>query len=375
LIKVSDGYHLWSETYDRELIDVFAIQDEIAKHVVEALKITLLGEAPSVQETNPEAYALVLQARHLGRQETTESLERAETLYRKALDIAPEYAAAWAGLADIYAEQTGNGARTTDEGYLLARETANHALSIDPEQAPAHATLGLVSLLNNDPAGAAGHLQRALELDPSNPDIIREAATLVELLGRLDEAIDLLKFVAERDPVNAEGHSNLGRSYRTAGRWDEAVAAYQTSLALSPGRIGSQHGMGEALLLNGDPEAALAAYSIETDEEWRTKGTALALYTLGRQIEFESAFEKLRERWGEQWPSEVAHVYAWTGDADAAFDWLSKAVDLNEDGLYQQYYQPLLKTLHDDPRWAAFRDRTIGSEARLAEIEFEVKLP
>jgi len=102
---------------------------------------------------------------------------------------------------------------------------------------------------------------------------------------------------------------------------------------------------------------------------------ALAYYTLGREEEFEAAFAELRDRWGADWPSEIAHVYSWIGDKDAAFEWLNKAVDQNEDGLNQQYYQPLLRSMHDDPRWAEFRARTIGSEEALREIAFTVELP
>ncbi len=375
LIKADDGYHLWSETFDREMDDIFVIQDEIALKVVEALKVTLFGEAPSVGETNPEAYALVLQARHFLYQRSADSLERAEALYKQAIEEVPDYAAAWTGLAAVYTEQSGNGLRPIIEGYQLAIEAAEHAIAIDPDYAPGHAARGNIALLRNDPKTAAVQLKKALQLDPANTDIIASAATLVELLGTPDKAIALLQFVIERDPVNADAHAGLGRSLRVSSRWDEAIEAYQTSLALSPARLGSHQGMGESLLMNGEPEKALEIYALEPDEEWRTKGMALAYYTLGRQDEFEATFTELRDRWGDDWPSEIAHVYNWIGDKDSAFEWLNKAVDQNEDGLNQQYYQPLLQSMHDDPRWSEFRARTIGSEEALRKIDFKVELP
>jgi len=185
----------------------------------------------------------------------------------------------------------------------------------------------------------------------------------------------LLEYVAARDPVNSEGFSDLGRSYRVAGQLDKAIVAYRTALTLNPGRLGAHNGIGEALLLKGEPEAALAEYVQEPDEEWRVKGKALAMFAMGRQTEFESAFAELRERWGDQWPSEVAHVYSYSGDADAAFEWLNKAVEQNEDGLHQQYYHLLIRPLHADPRWVEFRDRTLGSQAKLDAIAFNVNLP
>jgi hypothetical protein len=129
-------------------------------------------------------------------------------------------------------------------------------------------------------------------------------------------------------------------------------------------------------LLEGDAEAALEAFSLEEgDEEYRIKGMSLAYHDLGRTADFESAFRELRDTWGERWPSEVAHVYAWIGDSDAAFEWLDRSVQQNEDGLGSQYLRPLLAPLYDDPRWAAFRERTGTSDEQLAAIEFEVTLP
>jgi TolB-like protein len=376
LIQAENGYHLWSETYDRTLDDVFAIQDEIATKVVEQLKVTLLGAAPTVKETDPQAYALILQARHLGRQRTEEALERSNGLYQQALEIAPDYAAAWGGLSKNYVEQAGNGLIPPERGYGLAREAANRALMTDSGYAMAHATLGEIAMIyDNDPVAAALHFEKALALEPANLDVIIEAAALVEMLGRNAEAIALLEYAAARDPVNSEGFSDLGRSYRVAGQWDKSIEAYRTALTLNPGRIGAHNGIGESLLLKGKPEAALKEYAQEGDEEWRVKGTALAMYAMGRQAEFELAFAELRERWGDQWPSEVAHVYAFTGDSDAVFEWLDKAVEQNEDGLYQQFSIPLLKSQHDDPRWAEFRDHTLGSKAKFEAIEFKVNLP
>ena len=375
LIKTEDGFHLWSETWDRSLDNIFAIQDEISAAVVKELKVKLMGGAPEVAETNPEAYALVLQARHLELQKSAESLESAERLLKQALEIAPEYATGWSGLARVYSEQFAGGNLSIKEAYGMAIDAANRGIQIDPKHAPSYAAIGSIALLSNDPEDAALNLQKALQLDPANPYILSEAAVLVELLGRLDEAIEVLKFVVARDPVNAEGHAGLGRSYRVSSRWDEAIKAYRTSLALSPDRWGSYHGIGEAFLFKGDFEQAMENYALEPDLEWRAKGTIMALHRLGRIEEFDTGFEDFKNRWGEQWPSEVAHVYAWIGNNDAAFEWLDKAVIQNEEGLNQQYYQPLLRSLHDDPRWAEFRERTIGSEEQLSAIVFEVNIP
>ncbi len=377
LIKAEGGYHLWSETYDRKLDDVFVIQDEIAAEVVEQLKVTLLGKAPKAVETDPQAYALVLQARHLSRQSTPESMSRAIDLYQQALAIAPDYAAAWAGLGASYGSQAFGGVVPFEDGFRHAREAVDRALALDPDNAFAHSQLGVIAdAVDRDRAAAARHYQRALVLAPTDTGILRDVAAQTRRLGRLDEAIAMLEYVIARDPVDPAAHQNLGLAYLWAGRLDDAIASYRTALTLSPGRLGAHYGIGLAYLAKGQPAAALDAFAREiSDEEYRVKGTALALHDLGRQAEFETAFAELRERWGSRWPSEIAHVYAWTGDPDAAFEWLDTAVAQNEDGLSEQFPHLLLEPLHSDPRWAAFRERTGTSEAQLAAIQFEVKLP
>jgi len=374
LIRADDGFHMWSETWDRSLDNIFQIQDEIAADVVEQLKVTLLGDAPTVVETDPEAYALYLQARQLSRQSTAEGYEQSIALYQRALEIDPAYAAVWTGLATNYRRQAIAGLRPSEQATDMAREAANAALAIDPGFALAYAVLGRLEN-DRDPEAGARHLERALALDPTNPDIVFEAAVLAINIGRLEESVALNEYVVARDPVNVAGHFNLGLSYVAAGRLEEARASFRTALSLSPGYISAQYQVGVTLLVEGEAEAALAAFAAEeADEEYRVKGTALALHALGRQAEHEAAFSELRERWGEQWPSEVAHVYAWTGDADAAFEWLDRAVAQNEPGLNEQFRRVFYAPLHDDPRWQAFLEQTGTSEEQLAAIEFEVTL-
>jgi tetratricopeptide (TPR) repeat protein len=272
LIEARSDTHLWSETYDRTLDNIFAIQDEIAEKVVSKLQISLLGSVPKVNETDPEAYALLLQARHLGLQFTPEALEQSNALYQQALAIAPEYAEAWCGLADNYATQAGERLRPYEEGINLAREAANNALKIDPDYAPALASLGWLAMrFDNDLAEGAQNIERALLQEPTNINVLGTAASLIERLGRLDEAIVLAEYVVARDPVNSIDHANLGVYRLYAGRLDEAIESYRTTLKLSPGFISAHYAIGVALLLKGKPSEALAAFEQEADEEYRVK--------------------------------------------------------------------------------------------------------
>jgi TolB-like protein/Tfp pilus assembly protein PilF len=374
LIRAEDGYQVWSERWDRTLDDIFVIQDEIAADVAEQLAGTLFPNAPRVRETDPEAYALYLRARHLGLRRTAESFEQSNALFEQVLAEEPGYAAAWAGLAANYASQASNGLVPIEGGFELARSAANRALEIDPEDGSAHAVLGGIAQdYDNDLASAAQHFQRALELEPGNPDIINDAAVLARYLDRPGEAVALQELAIDRDPLTPTGHARLGINYLWAGRLDDAIASLRTALSLSPTFIGAHYNIGMALLMKGDPEAALLAFQKEEgDEEYLIKGKALAFHALGREAEYEEALEELKTNWGEQWPSEVAHVYAWVGDADAAFEWLDRAVAQNEDGLTQQFPQPFFNPIHGDPRWERFREQTGTSPAQLSAIRFEV---
>jgi tetratricopeptide (TPR) repeat protein len=310
---------------------------------------------------------------------TPEGNTRALGLFQQALALEPDNARALEGLSRVYANLSNMS--STDEREVVERqrqahEAAARAVAADPEYSLGHLRMGLLAIGDNDLGAAARHVTRALELAPADPDTLSGASTLLRELGRVEEAIAIGEYIAARDPVSVDGHRWLCMSQVLAGRWDAAIASCNTALALSPGTSQVQYQIGLALLGKGDAVAALAAFEKEAgDEEYRTKGRAVALYTLGRQAEFEQAFSELRERWGGMWPSEIAQVYAWVGDADQAFAWLDKALAQNEAGLTQQFLLLLYQPVRDDPRWMAFRERVGMSEAQLAAISFEVKLP
>jgi len=376
LIEARSDTHLWSETYDRQLDDIFAIQDDIAATVVEQLKITLLGQAPHVKEVNPEAYSLYLQARHLGRLSSAEGYEQSIALYRQALAIEPDYAAAWDGLADNYNNQTGFGLLPFAEGYALAREAAERALAIEPDYAPAHARLGLIAMyFDNDLAQAALNFERALQLDPADTDIIRDTASLLQSLGRLNEAIVLLEYGAARDPVNPDGHYNLGIFYISAGRWDEAIASAQTALRLSPDYIGAHYNTGTALLFQGDTEAALAEMQLESLEALRLIGLAIAQHALGDIGAADSVLTELIEKYAQDAAYNIAYVLAFRNETDRAFEWLDKAVEYADPGLSEIVEQPEFGNIRSDPRWLPFLASIGYSPDQLTAIEFKVTLP
>jgi len=376
LIEARADTHLWSETYDRTLDNIFATQDEIAARVVEQLKITLLGDAPKVRETDPEAYALYLQARYLGQQSTPDTLEKSIALFEQALAIDPDYPAAWAGLAYTYVDQAGQGLQPFGEGYRLARQAANRALALDPGHALAYLDLGTIAMsYDRDLAAAARHYERALAIEPANTDGISDAARLAAALGRMDQAIALAEYAVARDPVNPIGNSNLGLYYGDAGRLDEAIASMRTTLSLSPGFIGAQQFIGTALLQKGEPEPALAAMQNEGLEIWRLIGLVMALHALGQTAASDAILVELIEKYEQEAAYNIAYVLAFRGEADQAFEWLNKAAAYHDPGLSRITSEPLFANIHDDPRWLPFLKSLGKSPEQLAAIEFKVTLP
>jgi TolB-like protein/Flp pilus assembly protein TadD len=376
LIRAGSDTHLWSQTYDRKLDDIFAIQDEIAADVVKQLKITLLGAAPKVRTTDPEAYALYLQALQLGRQVTAEAFKQSDALYRQALAIDPRYAPAWVGLGRNLTSETSQGLLSNKEGFAQSREAATKALAIDPDYGPAHARLGYIAMTgDNDLAGAAEHYKHALELDPADLEVLRTSALLLGNLGRLDEALVLDEAVVRRDPVNVSALFNLGLYQRMAGRLDAAIASLRTVLSLAPGRGAAHAELGNALLQKGDAQGALAQVEQETSEVWKMIGLPMAYHALGRKADSDAALAALIAKWEKDSPFNVAYVYAHRGDADKAFEWLDKAVEYGDPGMSEIVAETLFDKIHSDPRWLAFLRKIGKAPEQLAKIEFKVTLP
>ena len=375
MIRAGTGTQLWSQTYDRKLDDIFAIQEEIAADVVRKLQVTLLGDAPKVPTTDPEAYALYLQGVQVARQGSAEGYEQSDALYRKALAIDPRYAPAWVGSAQNLSAEANAGLLSTREGYTRAREAAEKALAIDPGYAPAHALLGYVASAENDLAGAARHLRRALALNPADMYVLRNSAVLLQALGRIDEALLVDETIVRRDPVNPITLSNLGLLQNITGRRDAAIASFRTVLSLAPGRAAVHSHLGYTLLMKGDAASALAEIEMETSEIHKVIFLPMAYFALGRQADSDAALAALTARYEKDAAYNIACVHAFRHEADAAFAWLDKAIEYGDPGLSEIVTDPSLGSIHADPRWLPFLRKAGYAPEQLAEIEFKVTLP
>ncbi|MDT8067662.1 MAG: protein kinase [Terriglobia bacterium] len=356
LIKTSDGFHLWSETYDRDLTDIFAVQEGIAQSVAGALKLKLLGRKPALTRAmNPEAYNEYLQGNYFSQRVTKESMEKAVGYYQHAIKLDPDNAPAWAGLARARGVQAGNGLIPLHEGFREARAAAERALALDPSLAEAHAAMGFIERNYDwDWAGADASFQRALALDPGDANAFGDASNMAATLGRWNEAMRLVARRVELDPLRAQARLQLGATAWYAGRLDQAAAALQKALELNPDGQFVHTELSRVYLANSHPQEALAEAERETQPGFRLQALALAYYALGRRQYSDRALAELIEKYQADWALQIAEVYAFRGEVDLAFAWLERAYVQRDAGLSLIKDDPLLKNLDHDPRYAAF---------------------
>jgi tetratricopeptide (TPR) repeat protein len=248
-------------------------------------------------------------------------------------------------------------------------------LQIDPNSAAALDSLGwILDKQSNDIAQAAAYVGRALELEPSDLDVLASAARILQNLSRLEEAYVIRQYVVARDPLNPIRYNNMGALNIYRRDYNEAKENMERIIELSPDYLGARYFVGLADLLLGNANAALASFELEGDQVWQLKGKAMANDALGNSEAANAALEELIAAAGETWPSEIAHVYAFRNDLENAFKWLDNSLDTGG-GWAEEKLNPLFDNLHDDPRWRAFFGKLGVSDAQLAEIRFDVTLP
>jgi TolB-like protein/Flp pilus assembly protein TadD len=374
LIRAGEGFHLWSETYDRKLDDIFKIQDEIAAEVVKQLKVRLLGAAPTVRQTDPKGYMLYLQAVQLGRQNTPEAFAQSDELYRQVLQIDSRYAPAWRELSRNFTNEADAGLLSNSEGYARAREAGEKALAIDPNYASAHSGLGWIAMANHDFVNAAKHFERALALDSNDLSVLGNSAAFLQAMGRLEEALAIQQALVRRDPVNVTALYNLGYTQRVMGQYDAAIVTYRRVLGLSPGYASAHYQICIAMLLKNDASAALAEIEQENNEPSRLIGLPMVYHALGRKAESRIALATLIARFEKDWSYNIAQVYAFGEEADKAFEWLDKAVAYHDPGLSDIVRENLFDNIHSDLRWVPFLRKVGLAPEQLAGIQFKVTL-
>jgi TolB-like protein/DNA-binding winged helix-turn-helix (wHTH) protein len=358
LTKVDDGFQLWSQTYDREIKDIFAVQDEIALAATEALQLKLLGGngqpfVSTSRSANPEGYQAYLQAEYfIGRGRSKEELDKALAYTDKAIKLDEKYAPAWALRASVQNLMSEVGLTDPTEGFRKARADAERAIALDPTLASAYMALAKTQISCDwDWDAADTSVTKAAALEPGSVDILRIRSDLSMVLGNLDQAIELYERAVALDPLRANSHLAMGELMYKAGRYDEAQAALQQALYLNPQATYVHVVLGQILIAQGKAQQALAEIEKEPSQWAQLTGQALTYHALGREQDSTAALAALIAKYDTLSAYQIAQVHAYRGESDQSFEWLERAYKQRDTGLPSVNTDPLFKNLRLDPRY------------------------
>jgi adenylate cyclase len=365
LIRASDGVHLWSEIYDRELRDIFKVQDDISTTVAKALNVALAARTtgasqPAATETrNIEAYNLMLQGNfHFGR-ENQGDLARAVEYFQQAIKLDPHYATPWAKLARTYALQGYSGALSAAQAELKGRDAAERALAIDPKCAEAYYARGnIFRFIVGDWSAARADYEKAVTLDPRGEVGDVAQANIFLLKGEMSgNTIDYLEWThhrLERNPLDTSAFWDLAETQRDAGLLNEAAVTHLKLLDINPTFATAQAQYAVTLLLMGKRVEALAAADRESDDASKFQALACIYWAIGQRAQSDAALGALEHRFSDRNLYEIAAAHAYRGEVDAAFAWLDRAYDQKRGSLELLRVAALFRNLHGDPRWTPF---------------------
>lgn len=381
LIDARNDVHLWSETYDRTLEDVFAIQDEVAAHVVEELKLRLALGAPQAARVNVQAYTLYLQAQQIMAAPNEFELQAARQLLEEALRIDPGYVDAMVDLSVVHWHLARLAHRDGDKQEEIAQSALNDRLLLqaqetDPDHVSVKNMLGWRALLrDSDMGSAARYFTEALQTDPRNVDVLGGALQLFLALGKLDLAVRVGEYIARREPLDYWAQAHFADALLKNGDIEKAVARMRIAVAVGPDVEAARWKLGLALLVSGDAAGALEQFELEDPKHaYGLHGRALALFDLGRIEEHQAAMAEL-ESASADWPYGLARAYAWIGDADKAFHYLNLSHEPGNAPLRGDTKNPIFAKITRDPRWLPFVESVGQTPEQLAPIPFSPRLP
>ena len=356
LVNAADGIQLWTQTFDRELKDIFAVQEEIATAVAESLKVTLLGSdsAQRSAPTNVGAHNAYLQGHFHLQRRNLEDYRKAVGHFDEAIRLDSEYALAYAERAEAWTF-IGDFTGQRPTMYPKARNDAEKAVAIAPALAEARAALGFVRcFVDWKFAEGLAELKRAKELSPANPTANDLLARMIVYLGRFDEAERQARQAVELDPLSTTTQGNLARVLFYAGKLDQADAFARKAAELQP--TGAANHRWQVLIAaqRGDGEMALREAQLESDEGYRRFELAIAQHMVGDRHAADAALADLIAKAREGFAYQIAEVYAVRGEKDKALDWLQVSFDDRDAGMLSLLVDPLFAGLRDDTRYQGF---------------------
>jgi serine/threonine-protein kinase len=355
LIRADSGYHMWSQAYDRDDTDIFAVQDDIARAVVKALQLkigTAVQETGSRGTKNTEAYSEYLQGTQLDQRDSLDSLRVAVEAYSRAIHLDPNYAAAFAGRA--IAEATLADLTGDTGGIERADRDADKAIELAPTDATGYSARSyLRTTWLWDWSGAQADVEKALSLGARTRAVLGRYARLLAVVGRLPEAISVQEEAADMDPLSSGAWDNLGFYYASTGDYAVASAALGRALEVEPSSTIAFSYLGMVRLLDGKGQEALEAFRKIDQEGFRLAGIAMAEHTLGHAQESQRALETLMAKHAQEQAYQIAEACAWRGEKDQAFEWLERSYRQRDGGLSFIKIAPMLTSLRTDPRFTA----------------------
>ena len=358
LLQVKDQSHLWSNDYDYRGQDALTVEDDVAEAVAREIQLRLSpqqkAELSRSQSVNPEAFDAYLQGHYFFERNTDKDTDMAARYYERATQLDPSYTLAWTGLSRVRNWQANSGLIPAEEGHRLAREAVERSLALDPNFAGAYAQMARIKRYDDfDWTGADASIQRAIALEPRNPEYLSEAAVSEATFGHSDEALPLARRAVELDPLNPSSWSALGQIEYFDGQLAGAEADVKKSLELSPDAFPGPFLLSEIYVLQGRPQDALSEIERVNRNFARAFLYPITYHALGREKESEAALQELIAKYTTDAAFQVAEVYAFRNQPDEAFEWLDRAYAQRDSGLIGTKVDPLLKSLHNDPRYAA----------------------
>jgi tetratricopeptide (TPR) repeat protein len=354
---VKDQTHLWSQDYDYPTKDTLTVEDDVAKAVAREMRVRLTSQQENLTRSrpvNPEAFDAYLHGYHFFQGSTDKDAEMAVKYFERATQLDPSYALAWAWLARARIWQANEGLIPMEEGRQHAREAVERALSLNPSLAEAHVQMARIKLeVDYDLAGAHASFQRAVALEPGNPEHVSLAAFSAVCFGRFDEALQLHRQAIDLDPLNAGSWASFAQTEFSMGRLDQSAADSKKALEMNSDDASSWILLSQIYLLQGRPQDVLPEIEHVHYAPYRAYLYALTYHALGRKNESDAELRELMMKYHASNAFEIASIYAFRNQTDEAFEWLDRAYAQRDPSLMWTKLEPLLKSLHNDPRYAA----------------------
>ncbi|HKE48832.1 MAG TPA: hypothetical protein VKB52_12270 [Rhodanobacteraceae bacterium] len=366
LVKSADGTNVWSESYDRKVNDIFAVQAEIARVVADQLQVALLGKSANAAEVRPaaprkdpsfEAYTAFLQGNAALLRHTSADMKKAMAYYEEAIRLEPDYAGAYAQLANAQVQMltifVSAPAEATD---LIAKSRANaaRALALDPELGTAHEAQGFIrQVIDFELVKADADYRRAAELAPQDAGAWLNLTVVNASLGRLEEAAEYGRRSITLDPLNSGYYVYVARTLMALGRYDETVDLLHKAIEFQPQAAQTHTELATVEILRGNYAVAAAEAKQETDPFWREYALALAEFANGDRAAADNALAALRAGYADSGAFQIALVYALRKEPDDVFVWLEHGLATRDPGVPTLLYAPFLGPYRSDPRFAA----------------------